>query len=98
MNGKPIKVKVKREFKQLAEALPLGFETEIIPDLRDEDFVYYTRQTDHKTKVVTEQKNVIPKGDFIGYSFIGATGETYCDEWIYHNIGPGTLDEVFEKI
>jgi hypothetical protein len=99
MKCNAIPVRVKKEFNNpvLREILPVGFETKVYPVLGDEDFTYTVTFKNGRGETNTETIT-IPKGRYLGSVFTGTNGEEYCDMWLYHNIGPCDLSEVFEKI
>ncbi len=94
----------------MREVLPLGYETilyvngtdeeEIIPEKK----IYSDKAVKNKEGQwvyelrMTIPQSVIPKGNFTGFTFIGANGNEYSEHWIYHNVGPKPIREIFDKL
>jgi len=111
--SKELKVKVifdskNENFKQV---LPIGFETLLYVNVTDKEQVIPAKDIYDWGRIeklpdgsrgyklvmhLPEQK--IPAGNFTGFTFKGANGETYAEQWIYHNVGPKPISEIFEKL
>ena len=98
-----IKVRVKVDLKNpfMCEVLPIGFETEIVPKLSTKERVVpawktsrWNKETQKVETFVHYPEYIIPIGNFEGYSFVGADGFKYGDNFL----GTKPLDEIFEKI
>jgi hypothetical protein len=97
-----IKVRVKKEFPQLKDILPLNFETELTAILSTEEKIIGRELTRFNSKTkkheVVFPEVVAPIGNYEGSRFIGANGETYTDDIITQFIGPRPFTDIFEKI
>jgi hypothetical protein len=100
MEGNKINVRVNKVFTNeiMAIVLPFGFETQVISVLRDKRTLLCNEVVNQKTGEVIFPAAYGEKGDFIDFVFTGYNGEQYCDEWIYHNIGPTPMQDIFVKI
>lgn len=90
-----MKVKVKKEFKQLKEIFPINFITEITPVLTNKEIheQVYNRKAKRIEIVITK-----PIGSYESCIIIGVNGEKYSDSTIRNFISYVPLNEIFEKI
>lgn len=97
------KVKVIKDFKNpfIRVVLPMGFETEITPKLSTKEKIVPAWKSSKWNKVTLKIETfelcpeiIIPIGNFEGYTFIGADGFKYSDNYL----GTTPLNEIFEKI
>lgn len=80
----------------LAEILPVGFETELIPRYTDKDKVIFNETVENGK--VTNPEIIAPAGTFDGFTFMGANGNIYGDYIIKNMVGYVSLDKIFDKL
>lgn len=99
MNANPIKVRVKVDFTHplLKQWLPLGFETEVIPVLRDEKSLL-VRETKSKDGKVVSPEVWAEKGTYLTSKIRTADGQLMDDSTLRNFIGYKKYEEIFDKI